>query len=644
MTNKALLCGINNYKSQTALRGCINDIERISLLLIENFDFQSSNIHKLTDDRVTKENIKKEWQWLLEGSKSGDYLVFHFSGHGSYVPDDEDDDDESDGYDEITCLYDMDFYNDRTFFRDDEWNQTIEQVPSGVKLTVIMDTCHSGTGTRMLSVNMDGRVQRMSINLKDASPKGKGREALRLLDVVNTASSELFTLERYSQLLREKNVVVNRFLAPPPELQERIFKTARSKRLTKPGIKKGTHLLLAACQDNQTSADAYIDGDFNGAFTYYFCQAIEQFPELGTKELIDRVTQQLETGGFTQKPQHEGENLPSPIFGKSLPIKIPKPTTMTSKNNISAENQKLLIEAYMKLLDTIGGTEEFETVGRREAGNCYLVYVHGISQHRTGYSEPWWKALKPHVGRVFGDGNLDDTRREVIWSDLVNERDIRSIDREKREQLRREIKEILEDRQRKEIAISSGGKRHNRQAIAPVIERGDGFAIDDFLIYMVDSQMRQRIIDRFTKIVVPLLNGDNEIDIISHSWGTVVAYEGLRELEQQSSLRGKVNNFFTVGSALSIPPVRGSLREENKQGSRPVFVENWFNLDAKGDLVGGLLGDRFEITQEFLELEPIECERGWFGYNLGCAHGSYFRENNLAVNRDIFARFINSHL
>jgi hypothetical protein len=118
----------------------------------------------------------------------------------------------------------------------------------------------------------------------------------------------------------------------------------------------------------------------------------------------------------------------------------------------------------------------------------------------------------------------------------------------------------------------------------------------------------------------------------------------LRELEQQSFFKGKVSNFFTVGSALSIPPVRDSLREENKQGDRPDLVKSWFNLDAKGDLVGGLLGDRFEITDEFLELEPTECERGWFGYNLGCAHGSYFRENNLAVNRDIFAIFINSHL
>lgn len=633
MPNKAILCGINNYKSQTDLRGCINDIEKISRLLVKNFAFETANIHKLTDDRVTKANIKKEWRWLLEGAKSGDRLVFHFSGHGSYVPDDENE--EGDGYDEITCFYDMDFYNSETFFRDDEWDKAIQQVPSGVQLIVIMDTCHSGTGTRVLPVNIDGKLQRMSVNLKVSSRRSQGQESLSVLDIAS-ANFEIFDRERYRQLLNEKNVVFHRFLAPPPELQERIVKTARTKALSKPGIKKGTHLLLAACQNDQTSADAYIDGDFHGAFTYYFCQAIEQFPEIGTKELIDRVTQQLEMERFTQKPQHEGENISSPIFGKFL--------SMASRSNLSAENQKLLIEAYMKLLDTIGGTEELKKDDQRDiTGNRYLVCVHGISQHRTGYSNSWWKALQPHVNQVFGDGNLGDTRREVIWSDLVNPRYINSIYEEKKEQLRREIGLILEERRRQNIVVHYGSEKNICRVNAPAIERGDGFSIDDFLTYMLDSQTRQRIIDRFTKVIEPLLNGDNEIDIISHSWGTVVAYEGLRELEQQSSVRGKVSNFFTVGSALSILPVRDFLREQNKNGDRPVFVKNWINLDAKGDLVGGLIGDRFEVTREFLELEPTECDRGWLGYNLNCSHGSYFRENNLAVNRNIFAIFINSY-
>lgn len=405
---------------------------------------------------------------------------------------------------------------------------------------------------------------------------------------------ELLNPDQYQQVLAEKNVLIYRFLPPPPELQERIVTNARSKALSTPGIKTDRHLLLAACQDSQTSADAYLDDDFHGAFTYYFCQAIADSPQLGTKELIEQVTLQLTQGGFSQIPQYEGENITSPIFGKSLMIdipnipNIPNPKTMP---NINAENQKLLIEAYIKLLDTVAGCEITVESQREITGNRYIVLVHGISKHIQGYSNSWWKALEPHVGQVFGNGNLGDTRQEVIWSDLVNTREINSVDREKKEQLRQEIENILEDRQRQEIAVNSGGKNITRN-IPSVLERGDGFALDDFLVYMVNKETRQRIIDRFTKVLEPLLAANNTIDIISHSWGTVVAYEGLRELEQQSAARrGKVSNFFTVGSALSLPPVRNSLRKENKKGDRPVLVNNWFNLDAKGDLV-----------KEFLEI------------------------------------------
>ncbi|MDO9111692.1 MAG: caspase family protein [Desulfatirhabdiaceae bacterium] len=34
------------------------------------------------------------------------------------------------------------------------------------------------------------------------------------------------------------------------------------------------HVLFSGCRDNQTSADVYISGAYNGAFTYYFCRHI----------------------------------------------------------------------------------------------------------------------------------------------------------------------------------------------------------------------------------------------------------------------------------------------------------------------------------------------------------------------------------
>jgi hypothetical protein len=47
------------------------------------------------------------------------------------------------------------------------------------------------------------------------------------------------------------------------------------------------------------------------------------------------------------------------------------------------------------------------------------------------------------------------------------------------------------------------------------------------------------------------------------------------------------------------------------------------------------------VNREYLELDPTTCARQfWGGYEIGCAHGSYFQVSNLKVNRDIFAGHI----
>lgn len=80
-------------------------------------------------------------QWLVQGCRSGDSLVFHFSGHGSTQPDYSMD--EIDGYDETLCPVD---FETQGMILDDEINATIVRpLPHGAKLHAIIDACHSGT-------------------------------------------------------------------------------------------------------------------------------------------------------------------------------------------------------------------------------------------------------------------------------------------------------------------------------------------------------------------------------------------------------------------------------------------------------------------------------------------------------------------
>ena len=89
----------------------------------------------------TRANLLRAMRWLVEGSGSGDSLVFHFSGHGVQKLDLNGD--EVDGYNEALCPADFERSGK---ILDDEINETIVRpLGRGVKLHAVVDTCHSGT-------------------------------------------------------------------------------------------------------------------------------------------------------------------------------------------------------------------------------------------------------------------------------------------------------------------------------------------------------------------------------------------------------------------------------------------------------------------------------------------------------------------
>lgn len=625
MTRKAVLCGINSYAS-APLKGCVNDAHNLHDLLIRNFDFQPEDIHLLADEQVVKTELLAQWDWLTNGAKAGDILVFHFSGHGSYVSDESGE--ESDLRDEITCLQDMDFNDPTTYLTDDEWFELAQAVDPAIQLIILKDTCHSGGSARFLGVRGEDGQERVVLANLPAELKGN----------------------RSSDPPAENSISNTRFLVPP-QAPARAWRgevgATRPTRLT-----EVPQTSLMACMESQTAADAPIDGTFHGAFTYHLCQVLRANGNLGSREAIDAVVRQLQ-GRFEQVPQHEGREVAAPLFGQAdafatipdvPPAGVGACTDSADLPDAGAEAltaQQMVYRAHMKFLDTMAALQGVSSSEQRQRGSGrVLVTVHGIGNHPLGYSDSWWQALSPHVGTTFNPSQLGQGRQEVLWSDLVNRnRSLqRSLPAEEVNALRQSILDVIDDRRTHE-AVRSG--RLDQLPVA----RGGAIAIDDFLVYMLDDGMRRQILERFTRVVDPLLAAGTRIDVISHSWGTVVAYEGLRELEKRG-LSGRVGNWFTVGSALSIAPVQGRLRPENRpaNGRRapyPALVDAWINLDAKGDLVGGPLAGRFPVSREYLELAPTSCARQfWGGYEIGCAHGSYFKVSNLKVNRDIFAGHI----
>ncbi len=266
MDRKALLVGINDYKGVGDLRGCVNDVLDMHFSLRSLFNFQTRDIRVLTDSRATKANIIHRLKWLVDKAKSGDFLVFHFSGHGSQIRD-RDGDEPVDHLDELICPYDMNW--DGTFIIDDELNEIFKNVPEGTLLEVFIDSCHSGTVLREMGLTPPPEL-----------------------------AAEHPTLNRY---LPPPADIFLRFSGEEDELESKGFVKGVKER----GVKH--HILWAGCMATQTSADAYIDGRYHGAFTYYLNLHLRRNPRVSRRELLRKVRTSLRHGGYSQIPQLEIE-------------------------------------------------------------------------------------------------------------------------------------------------------------------------------------------------------------------------------------------------------------------------------------------------------------------------------------------------
>ena len=144
-TQRALLIGVSNYEANLPpLAGSKNDVTLIRELLTYKFGFDRSNIQILIDEQATRAQILSSIRALSETSAPDDIVLIHYSGHGSQAPDTNGDED--DGFDETILPYDS-----RTEgiadITDDELNALIAGFQSR-SVVVILDSCHSGTGTR----------------------------------------------------------------------------------------------------------------------------------------------------------------------------------------------------------------------------------------------------------------------------------------------------------------------------------------------------------------------------------------------------------------------------------------------------------------------------------------------------------------
>jgi hypothetical protein len=152
---RALIVAVGEYAPSSGWEpiSSENDVPLIRAAL-ESHGFGS--IATLTGPVATREGIlEAARRELLEPAGPGDVVVFHYSGHGHQITDN--DGDEIDGYDEVLVPYDAPAeppsdYDGSRHVRDDDLGNLVQELrrrvgPSG-NVIVVLDACHSGSATR----------------------------------------------------------------------------------------------------------------------------------------------------------------------------------------------------------------------------------------------------------------------------------------------------------------------------------------------------------------------------------------------------------------------------------------------------------------------------------------------------------------
>ena len=243
---KALLIGINYIGTESQLNGCINDTNSISDILTSKYDFTAESISKITDEASSKKKKNKNKK------PTRDTILSSFK---SFIESGED--------------------GDLLFFS------------------------YSGHGSSTIDHNNDEK-------------DGKD-EMIITSDLKSILDDEL---KEIIQTYLKPNVTLFAlfdccFSGTVLDLKYQYLDSLENNHFTQNNNETETHgnvIMISGCNDNQTSADAYLNTKYQGAMTWAFLSALNNNSStssnsLSWKNLLITMRDQLKTSEFTQLPQ-----------------------------------------------------------------------------------------------------------------------------------------------------------------------------------------------------------------------------------------------------------------------------------------------------------------------------------------------------
>jgi len=347
-SKRALLIAIDEYQLVSDLNGTGNDVELMRSVLTGKFDFPPENIRILSNEEATRKGILSAVRnHLIEPSEPGDIVVLHYSGHGSQMIDVSGD--EIDGFDETIVPHDA--RTEGVFdISDDELNAILNELGEKTdNVTVIFDSCNSGSATRGAMVRTVARDTRI-----------------------------------------------------PPAVDPRAI--AQDSATIRP--LSAEYVLISGARYNEFANETRFEGKTYGAMTYHLANALMAAGESFTyREVMDEVKSKVNARFSTQHPQLEGAGMDTAVFGDQIFVATPYVLVEPSGSNraVIRAGLEFGLSKDSELNVYSPGTRDFET-----ATPVAKVRITSADVGRSKAHVIEGRNIQPHsratmVDRAFGD-------------------------------------------------------------------------------------------------------------------------------------------------------------------------------------------------------------------------------------------------
>jgi len=281
-TKKALLFGLNYANTPNALLGCIQDVRNIrSHLITKGFTVEMCTDDLRASQRPTRAIMIQKLTAFFKGLRSTDTAFVWYSGHGALARGEN-----------VWVPWD---FRSAGFLTESTLRSLLNAVPSGVRIIVGSDSCYSGSFFD-LKYDMEPVASRL---LGETSPvaavraaASEARQEQRDVPVPETAGQERLVP------MSDVEPVAPQIVARAMQVRYSLYDSRTFRALPCDAV------LISGCRDNQTAADAYQEGQFQGAMTWAFLKAARApGVTLGALQDLMRTTLLTSRPRYSQVPQ-----------------------------------------------------------------------------------------------------------------------------------------------------------------------------------------------------------------------------------------------------------------------------------------------------------------------------------------------------